>query len=185
MAVNYYELFDDMSLRGRWHLKGPVTASGREVDPRIFTEGKPVEVREPLHLPLRREGTRLDFTLADFGMPVLHSAFAKALAEVAPHEIQRFAASVEGTSEAFEIINVVTRVDCLDPERSSVSYWTEADGIPDLVGRLQTVVGLKVDPQRASGHHIFRLQGWEVALIVSEDVKDALQDARGAVFQAV
>jgi hypothetical protein len=185
MVGNYYELFDNMSLSGRWHLKGPVTLSGEEIDPRIFTAGKPVDLEGPLRIPLRRPGEPMDFTLADFGMPVLRTRFVEALAEVAPNEIQRFPAFVDGQFDSFEIVNVVQHVDCLDHQRTGVTYWTEEDGLPDLVGRLQTVVGLKVDLQRAEGHDIFRIEGWEIALVVSARIKEVLQHARGAVFEPV
>jgi prolyl-tRNA synthetase len=36
-------------------------------------------------------------------------------------------------------------------------------------------MGLRIDPTKVEGAHIFRPWGWRVALLVSEDVKEALE----------
>ena len=65
--------------------------------------------------------------------------------------------------------------------------WTEKDGRPDKVGKYRHLGDLTIDSSRTNGHHIFRIRDWEIALIVSERVKDALNgiDDLGIVFQAV
>ncbi|WP_309891881.1 imm11 family protein [Archangium sp.] len=66
---------------------------------------------------------------------------------------------------------------CIDDARcEEVLYWLPEDERPDEVGNYRNVSGLKVDPAKIGGAHIFRPWGWLVVLIVSERVKQALED---------
>lgn len=185
MSSAYYCLSDDMTTGNRWFLKGPLDRRGARLDPRLFTYREPVECDAPLYIPLRRPGRQLDFTLADFDMPVLRSSLARELQALAPESIQLFPAVVEGSNDSFHIVNVVSVVACLDEQRSTLTYWTQAHGRPDKVGKPMMVVELRVDTERAAGKKIFRLKDWKIALIVSEDARDILRGASGAVFRPV
>jgi hypothetical protein len=46
------------------------------------------------------------------------------------------------------------------------------------------VMNLKIDPARAVNRHVLRIRGWEVALLVSERVKTALEaiENLGVIF---
>jgi hypothetical protein len=179
----YYRLVDDKRIRGRWYLKGPVGPDGRQVDPRIFLDGQSLEVPGPLTVPLRRNGAPLDFTLADFDMPVLRAEYGEALAKLAPREVQLVPARIQGADGQFVVLNATSALTCLDEGRSEVSFWTAEDGEPEQVGRYRMVASPQVDLARTNGQHVFRIAGWEVALIVSEDARTLLRDARGAVFE--
>lgn len=185
LSDRFYRLLSDMKLPDRWFLRGPVGPGGTEIDPRDFTECRPLDVAGPLRIPLRRKGVELGFTLADFGMPVVWRSVVDALAELDPGAFQRFPVTVEGSGGEFDIVNVLAKVLCLDESRSEVSYFTEADGRPDLVGQYNMVLNLHVDPEVIGDHHLFRIDGWEVAIIVSEAAKRILERAKGAVFEPV
>jgi hypothetical protein len=204
MAKAYYRLEDDVDLEGRWFLNGLRDSHGTRLDTRDFTYGVPVEVgpplraslwndktivetRPPLTMALRRAGTPLDFTFADFDMPVVASRIAGILAEVASSGIQRMPVCVESHGGNFEIINVVERVGCIDTEKSNIMWWTEADRRPDKIGKPRMITALRIDPTRAGERNIFRLEGWEIALIVSDLVKDTLEEAKvsGIAFSPV
>jgi hypothetical protein len=58
-----------------------------------------------------------------------------------------------------------------------VGYWTSEDGVPELVGKYQKVMGLKVDPARMGDVSICRPWGWTGAIIVTERVKLAMESA--------
>jgi hypothetical protein len=181
----FFRLLDDMSLRGRWFLKGPVNQQGERVDPRIFTTGNPVDITAPLVIPLRQPGIALDFTLADFGMPVVTRTLGLKLAAVAPSELQRLPATIEGVEGEYDVVNVLAALDCLDRARSQVRYWTESDGRPGKVGKPRMITSLGIDPSRALGRHIFRILDWEVALIVSESLASALDSVSGVRLEPV
>jgi hypothetical protein len=169
------DVLDDATYPDRWFLQAPVDEAGIEVDPRIFTYSKPVNVTHRLWLPLRGPGTPLDFTFADFGMPVVTRAVGEAIFSLAPEAVQRIPVSVESTGQPYEILNILSEVRCLNEERSVYQRWTEADGRPDKVGQYRGVNPIVLDAGRAAGHHIFRLGGWKVIVIVSEQMKRVLE----------
>lgn len=70
---------------------------------------------------------------------------------------------------------------------SEFMKWTKEDGRPEKVGEYRMFTKLSLDPKKATGHKIFRVQGWQIALIVEEEVKESLEQrkASGIVFQVV
>src|SRR6266568_3295312 len=127
----YFELVDDVEVEGRWFLNGLSDKLGRELDSRDFTYGLrldvgpplrvslsdadiTVDVAAPLDVSLRRKGCSLDFTFADFDMPVVTRDVAELLADIAGNEFQRIPVTVKSSKAKYEIINVTSRIDCID-----------------------------------------------------------------------
>jgi hypothetical protein len=196
MSGDYYELLDDLYIESRWYLRRLVDNAGTELDARDFTYGIPVdlgpplrvsawddetmiEVQEPLTVLLdrKRPGSPIDFTFTNDNMPVVNSKVAKILA-LANADIQRVPVRVESRDDDYEIINVISRVDCIDTKYSVIQWFQPGNSVrPDLVGQPEMITKLVIDPMVAAGHHILRPTGWEVALIVSDQVKNALEAA--------
>ncbi|HSP79783.1 MAG TPA: DUF1629 domain-containing protein, partial [Myxococcaceae bacterium] len=85
-------------------------------------------------------------------------------------------AQVEGQSEPWFILNLLRVVRCIDDARCEhVEYWKPEDNRPDKVGQYRNVRGLKVDSARIGDAHIFRPWGWRVVIVVSELLKDAME----------
>jgi hypothetical protein len=181
----FYRVVDDMSASPRWFLQGPTTPSGDAVDPRLFTYGRPLPDPGPLYVELRRGGPALDFTLADFDMPIVSRELGVAIEAVAPGAVQRFPVTISGTAEPYEILNVVDVVHCLDERRSTVQYWQPSDGRPEKVGEYRMVVKETIDPLRAAGKHIFRLGGWTITLVADDTLRAILwpREFTGLEFQ--
>ncbi|EPX64904.1 hypothetical protein D187_000327 [Cystobacter fuscus DSM 2262] len=57
-----------------------------------------------------------------------------------------------------------------------MEYWRPEDGAPDRVGDYRLVRGLRIDPSQAGDSDIFRPRGWSSVLLVSERLKQALED---------
>ncbi|SFR71262.1 hypothetical protein SAMN05428960_0358 [Mitsuaria sp. PDC51] len=184
--MRFYRLIADPDSSHRWFLDSPKTLSGEQVDPRIFTYGFAVEPQPPLVVPVDQDGERIGFNFAAFDMVVTPAAINEKLGSLAGAAIQRFPVLTD-SDEAFEILNVCDLVECLDETRCHVTRWTPSDGRPEKIGEYRMVVGLKIDANRAAGHHIFRVAGWSIALIVSEDVKKLFENAglSGVVYQRV
>jgi hypothetical protein len=180
MSLRYFELLDDVYVHGRWELNDPTDQSGREVEnPWMFRKGEPVQLEECLKVPLTRPGRPLDFSMAGIGVtPVIHAKVAAILTQLAPADVQLLPVDVASQSEPYFIANVTRVVRCIDDEASEeVQYWKPEDGRPEKVGKYRAVSGMRIDPTKVGDAKVFRTWGWTIALIVSEDVKEAIERA--------
>lgn len=185
--TKYFRVLAAKDAVDRWFLRAPVNSFGEEVDPRIFTESLACDVTDPLTLPVRRSGKVVDFNFADFDMPVLSAAAIDQLQSIAGVHLQRVPVAIPGITARFELLNVLDSVDCIDEKSSVYTKWTPADGRPEKVGEYRMFVNLRVDRQRAEGHHLFRIDGWKVALVISELVKQTLEglNVSGVEYQCI
>ncbi len=189
MPRRYFDLSDDMTIRGRWLLGTPTDPQGREVeDPWMFYRGQPLPDPGRLKLPIDVPGSALDFSLAAFAAPVVHARVASVFMEFAPEAVQTLPVEIAGQTEQFSILVVTRLIRCID-ERASryVEIWQPEDGRPEKVGQYRDVRGLRIDPSQAGDAKVFRTKDWSIALIVSEEIKSALEDigATGTKFQEV
>jgi hypothetical protein len=95
---------------------------------------------------------------------------------------------IAGQPDQHFILNALRVIKCIDDEASEeVQYWTEEDGLPEKVGEYASVFGMRIDTTKVGSAQMFRTWGWEVALIVSEDIKEAFERAgiTGAKFKEV
>jgi hypothetical protein len=77
---------------------------------------------------------------------------------------------------------------CVDDSSSAFIKWEEGDGRPDLTGSYRMVTRLVIDESLVpTDIHLFRIEGWNVAVIVSQVIKDALDEipATGIAYQPV
>jgi len=186
--TRYYELMDDRRSRTRWHLRSPVNEQGQPVDPWQFFKGRRLELQETIRFPVKPAGQALDFTWAAFSIPVVHERFVQLLQRLRVADVQLIPAQVEAPSGPYFILNALRIIRCIDDARSTeVQYWKPEDGQPEKVGEYRSVVGMRIDPARVGDARIFRPRGWDVALIVSEDLKRAIEAAgfSGARFVEV
>jgi hypothetical protein len=189
MARRYFELTEDMTSPDRWLLGDPLDEQGTEVRGRRFMSGEPTRVDGRLRVPVYHPGTPLDFTRVDTGgFPVVSEKVARVLAEVARGDVQLFPVEVESRPEPYFLLNVACLVRCIDDAACvEVSYWTPEDGRPDKVGQYRAVSGLRIDPSKVGDARVFRPWGYRGTLLVSEEVKEALErtGATGLEFTEV
>jgi hypothetical protein len=170
----------DAAVEDRWFLRGPADENGNALDPRVFTWGNAIEVNGVVTIPMRERGPELDFTLADFDMPVVRESIGALIASMTPRDsLQRIPARVTGSRGRFEILNVLDKSVSLDEKRSVIMWWTESDGEPDMIGKYRMVAEMVLDPKSiAPTTTISRLRGWEIALIVRDDLRRALEKVK-------
>lgn len=169
-----YRVEIDAARQDQWYLSNPHT-SGVELDPRVFTRCVKVDpVPSDLVVKVGQAGSPIEFNLAAFDMPVVTKDVGELIERVAPADVQRIPALVEGTDGTYEILNVLNAVDCIDQERTRGTRWDWSDGRPEMSGKYRMIVDLRVRSQGLQ-HKIFRVAGWEIALLVTEDVKAALE----------
>ncbi len=187
MVKQFFRLADDMSLPSRWHLAMPRDKQGRKVDDGQFMRGAPVHVTERLRIPIEVAGKPLDFTEAGISIPVLHVRIAAMFAELAPDDVQLLPVDVEGQPDQYLILVATRLIRCIDEKASRIRLWTHDNGIPEMVGQYASVRDLHIDKARAGNAKVFRLEGWPGPLLVSGEIKDALErmGATGTRFEEV
>jgi hypothetical protein len=174
--TGYFELYSNMRIPGRWVLKSPVDEHGEEVDPWQFTESRILELPSKLILPVCHPGSELDFSLTDLGAVVVHGRVVHLFERMGVQEVQFLPAQVEGHSGPYFILNTLRVIRCIDDARcEEVRYWKPENGQPEKVGEYRVVAGMRIDPTQVGDARIFRPWGWPVALIVSEDLKHAME----------
>lgn len=179
-------LDDDVTYPNRWFLEEPFTADGMELDPREFTYGHHYRGLPPNKVPFQ-SGVRLAFNFASFDMPVVTTEIADIVQHLAPNDIERFPVTIGSDITGYEIINAVHQRRCVDEARSGVTKWTLSDHRADLAGQYRAIDHLMIDASRVDGSHIFRLWGSLIELIVSNDLKRALEPISdlGIIFRPI
>lgn len=182
----YFCLEDDMRISGRWHVKSPVDDKGSEIIPWQVMEGRPVTLDGPWRLPLMRQGHELDFSLTGLHIAVVSQQFVHLLERLGiQDEVQFIPARVDGHPEPYFILNPLHIIKCVDESKcEEFALWGPEDGDPEVVGHYRFIHGLRIDPTGVGNVQIFRPWGWQIAMIVSERVKLAIEEADlvGPVF---
>jgi hypothetical protein len=187
MTQRFFKLNDDVYIPQRWHLDTPIDSQGRKVFDWGYTCGKPVHMEGRLRIPIDIAGMPLDFTEAGIGIPAVHGKVASMLAKRAAGDVQLIPADIEGWPEQYFVVVATRLIRCIDEKASRILFWTDKDGEPDRVGQYRDVRDMRIDEAKVGNAKVFRPEGWEVALVVSEEIKDAM-DALGATgtrFQEV
>ncbi|NVJ23200.1 hypothetical protein HUW62_18420 [Myxococcus sp. AM011] len=189
MTVRYFRLTEDMQA-GTWDLGDLQDEHGQEVgDPYVFAAGRPIATKGRLSVPIDEPGRRLDFCTAGLGVaPVLHVRVATLFAELARDDVQLVPVAIKGHLDMYQVLVATKLIRCIDDHASAeVRYWKPEHGQPERVGDYKSVIGMRIDTSKLGDTKVFRTQGWTVALIVSEDIKLALERERttGAKFTEV
>ncbi|MFE8602350.1 imm11 family protein [Archangium violaceum] len=187
--MKYYEIYDDVYVPGRWHLRMPLFKDGEDeggheddderelFDTWRFNDGRVLEIESPIRLSVKPTGVALEYT-ESMGIPVVHRRVVSLFERLGlQKEVQFIPVEVEGQAEPWFILNALQVIRCIDDARcDEVFYWGPEDGEPDRIGEYSNVRGLKVDPEKTGDAHVFRPWGWLVVLIVSERVKQAMEE---------
>jgi hypothetical protein len=180
-------LADDARFPDRWFLDEPLTKDGVEIDAREFCYGCPYLGPVPVDVPIQYPGRKVAFNLAAFDMPVVRDEIAGLLEKIDRRSVECFPLTVGTSMVGYVILNVRCREACVDEQRSLITRWRPEEGRPDKVGRYRMVSNLTIDPSRTHDRHIFRVEDFAIALIVSEVIRQALEEllALGVVFKPV
>lgn len=187
MSDMYYDIAFDYDVADQWHLCAPYDAQGQELLGTEFKRGKPWDLSSMVYSRVYSCGRSVDFSLGgratyfvrDWVMDLLRTI-------ISAERLQGVPVEIEGVAERYEILNCLDLVDCLDTKRSDLSWWTSEDGIPSRIGTYDVNV-LRLDPEKAAGHDLFRVKTWPVALVCSAKIRDLLiaNGVTGIQFQPV
>lgn len=174
----FYRLLDDMLVPQRWVLGEPQGGSDW-IDPSQFIAGVPASIESPLTFEVLKPGRPLELSLAHLGVPVVTQRAADLLVSVSDPQVQLIPVSVEGHPGPFFIANATRLADCVDEQTSKgVRKWRMEDGQPKKVGDYQGFEALRIDPDRTGDLDLFRVARYTIALIVSERLKRAMEEAK-------
>lgn len=187
MTKRFFRLADDLKVPHRWDLDTPTDSQGRQVDDGQFRLGTPVHITDRLRIPVEIAGKPLDFTEAGIMIPVVHVRVASMFAELAPDDVQLIPVDVEGQPDQYLILVATRLIRCIDEKASRIELWTHEDGVPHKVGQYASVRDMRIDKAKVGSAQVFRCEGWTGPLIVSGEIKDALQGmgATGTRFEEV
>lgn len=171
--MKYFEMIPDTEAQNPWFLGSPKDAHGKAVNPELFEVSQKVTVDSPLEISVRQNGDPLDFTFADFDMPVANVRTITLLNTIAPDAFETFSAKISGYLGDYAVVNILTARKCLDEKKSQFLKWLETDNRPDKIGQYRQVSEMRIDPAVVHDLDIFRMEGWKIALIVSGKIKDA------------
>lgn len=187
--MQFYRMLDSLEnqVHDRRYLGEPFDESGTLVDGWEFTMGRAFDVRSPLTIPQMKLGTALGFTFGALDMPVIRHDVGSLIDNLASKDIQRIPVTILKSHGCYEILNVIRTVECVDEIRSYVEKWTERDGRPDKLGQYSMVHDLHILSDHAKNVHLFRVKGWDVALICSEPMRRLFEDhdVTGVEFKKV
>nr|WP_128797669.1 DUF1629 domain-containing protein [Corallococcus coralloides] len=178
MVRRFYNLTIDVYVPGRWYLGVPIaTASERMLDdPWIFSDGRAVDFRGGLRIPIYRPGAPLDFSTAGVGRtPVVNDRLASVFREMAPSDVQLFRATVDGQPDLYHVLNVVRQIRCIDDAACEEVQIRSASEYTERIGEYSSVSGLRIDKSKIGDVRVFRTWGWHSPLIVDDEIKDALE----------
>jgi hypothetical protein len=189
MPDRFFELAENVQA-GNWYLGDPLDERAQEIDdPWMFRAGQPVRVDGRLTLPINQPGKPLDFSAAGVGVtPVVHVSVASVFAERAPNDVQLIPVDIKGQADQYLILVATKLIRCIDEKASrELRYWKPEHGQPEKVGQYRSVAGMRIDRTQVGDAKVFRPWGWKIALVVSEDLKVALEQLRatGLKFEEV
>ena len=125
--------------------------------------------------------TRLKLLMEDLGMNDI---------QYLPLKISRKDGAKE--VDGYYIANYLRMIDCLNREQSVYQVWTRDTLLfwekrPFMLGTFRDVRKAVLDSDKVNNAPIFRLWGWEMMVIVREDVKQAIEKAgiTGCVFRGL
>ncbi|OJT21540.1 hypothetical protein BO221_27400 [Archangium sp. Cb G35] len=176
----YFELRDDMLFPDRWVLEQTgFDDQGRQSDVWQFTRGTPLELEGRPVLGIAHPGQALEFSLTAMGTPVVAQRVVSLFEPLGlQHEVQFIPALLEGRPEPYFLLNALRIIRCIDDARcEEVRRWEPMHGNPRRVGEYRNVVGLRVDPAKMEGAQVLRPWGWRGTLIVSERIKQVMEQA--------
>jgi hypothetical protein len=172
----FFDLVENLRARGRWQLGSAVDEQGVEIDSWQFIEGKFLNLGCVPTYSIVTPGNPPDFGWDIDAVPVVSTRFVELFEKLTVQGVQFIPVRVEGHDEPRFILNTLRVIRCIDDTRcAEVQYFTPEDNQPERVGEYRAVHSLRIDSTKAGDSHIFRTWGWLVALIVSEDIKQAFE----------
>ncbi|WP_420589505.1 imm11 family protein [Bacterioplanoides sp.] len=136
-----------------------------------------------------RDGSEMDYTCNEaYGVSVVSKKFKDALSSVADIEFAKVNIIGKKTDSEFYIMAVPKELACINEEASEFQKFEVNDPVrPDKAGEYRGFFKMVVDPMKCEGSNIFRIKGFSIAIVVSDQVKQNLESVGilGAEFKSL
>lgn len=169
--MKYFSLKDDLNVLNRWYIGGIIFPE--KFSHWIFLNCKEIEI-DKVQFNLRKRGKSLDFTFADFDVPIVSKSL-KEFFEDKNTNLQFIPAEIGEVFDEYYCLNILNEEDCVDKEHSEYEIWEEGNIIrPDKAGQFRSIYKLKISEAFVSEYEIFRVKGFRNQIIVSENIVEIL-----------
>jgi len=173
----YYQLISELEIDGAWYFGDILDDSGKEFLGITFRSGKPFHVRHNLFVELSVPGSSVDYRFNFQAVPVVSIALAKVIERIDAKACQFIPVIIRPSTDGYGILNVLEVLKGLDYDQTIIKRFSKDDPVwPEKAGQIDSLSNLTIDPTKVQGHHIFLLAERPIVLIVSETLKNALEE---------
>lgn len=133
------------------------------------------------------ENGQTDYSFTNIDLPVYSPHLFQLMRELKMEDIQYLPVRLKHKEsgreiKGYHIANYLRMIDCLDREHSVYEIWTKENLLfwekrSYMLGTFRDVRKAVLDITRIGDARLFRLWGWEMMVIVREDVKTAIEEA--------
>jgi hypothetical protein len=131
---------------------------------------------KPLRIPIESGSLPRDLMFGPFDMPIITQVLGKEIKALAPADVQLVPAMV-GDLGVFDVMNLLASRNAIHEGKSEILKWTEFDGFPEKISQLFAIGRLVLAHKGIQDTKIFRLQGWQLPIIVSAVIRKVFEDS--------
>lgn len=175
--MKYYKLTENMELTGRWYL-GSIDNLSYEKQ-YAFRASSLFSINEELSISIDIDGYALDYTKSlGYGIPIISNKAKQILSD---YNV------VFSTLKVFYQKNYVGEyyalgtelIECINENEAIYTKFTENDPVrPDRAGDYSAIYKIVLDKNKIQYKHIFHIKRYETCLIVSEEIKNKIEDTQ-------
>lgn len=185
--MKYYRLTEDMSIHGRWYLS-PINNVSYEEQWNFIV--KPFfQARDTLNVPIKIQGTKTDYTEnLTYNIPIISNKAKIVLEKYGISLSQVNILDLQDEEKNSYYAMGVDILDCVNEDFSEYIKYEESDHVaPDRIGDYKFFNKLVLDKEKINTKHIFRIKGFLIYLIVSEELKECMESQllSGVLFEEI
>ena len=144
-----------------------------------------------------KEADHVDFPFTENDIHVYSPKFKHLMQKLIRYEIQFLPLQIvfrptKMSIGKYYLANYLKVIDCIDRENSKYELWTKENLLfwekrEYLLGSFSYIDHLVLDSKKITDAKIFRPWGWKMAVIVREDLKDEIENAKitGCIFSSL
>ncbi|MCW9715922.1 imm11 family protein [Avibacterium sp. 21-594] len=174
--MKYYRLSEDMEILNKWYL-GEINDS-LYIEQWGFTMFPHYSIDKEMSVPIEIHGIKTDFTEnLVYGVPILSP---KAKDVLLHYDIIFSAVNVLDNGRFFSTYYAigVDIIDAIDEEKSKYIKYKKDDPVrPDREGDYKYFDKIVLNSSKIDGKHIFRIKGYSIYLVISEELKLRIESA--------